>query len=216
MYSSPADVRNALTPGADDADLTTAASFTDAQIEDAIKEADGNIDTYLSGKFGIPTDPDATPPNSVAVYPVRAWSRDIAAYLVTLTYRKSKDLQPDDPIRLRFLWVIGILEKIAAGDLTPNLPQPPVPPVGYGPQGAFVYNQYHGKLFTMADVFCPPGWNNRYSWIQQYRYGDIAASEIALALAGTGFNQILILIEGQPIPAGTPEDTLVIFVPEGS
>lgn len=213
MYSSPADVRNALTPGADDADLTTAASFSDAQIEDAIKEADGTIDTFVASKYGIPQDSgDPT----VAIYPVRAWSRDIAAYLVTLTYRKSKDLQPDDPIRLRFNWVMGILEKIASGDLIPNLPQPPTPPDGYGPQGAFVYNQYHGKLFTMADVFCPPGWGNRYSWIQRFRYGDIAASELALALAGSGFNEILVLVEGQPIPAGTPEGTLIVFVPEGS
>jgi phage gp36-like protein len=216
VYSSPADVRNALTPGADEADQTTAASFSDAQITDGIKEADGMIDTYLSGRFGIPTDPTATPPNSVAVYPVRAWSRDIAAYLVTLTYRKSKDLQPDDPVRLRFLWVIGVLEKIAAGDLTPNLPQPPALPDGYGPQGAFVYNQYHGKLFTMADVFCPPGHYSRYPWLQYYRYGDILRSDVALALAGSGFNEVLVLVEGQPIPAGTPEDTLVVFVPEGS
>jgi phage gp36-like protein len=208
VYSSPADVRNALTPGADDADQTTAASFADAQIEDAIKEADGNIDTYLSGKYGIPTDPDATPADSVAIYPVRAWSRDIAAYLVTLTYRKSKDLQPDDPIRLRFLWVIGILEKIAEGILTPNLPQPPAPPDGYGPQGAFVYNQYSGKLFTPADVFCPPG--RGYSWIQEHRYGDIALSE--LALQGFGYGEVLVLDAGQPIPAGLPDDTLIIFV----
>lgn len=208
MYSSPADVRNALTPGADEADQTTAASFANAQIEDAIKEADGMIDTYLSGRFGIPTDPDVP---TVAVYPVRAWSRDIAAYLATLTYRKSKDLQPDDPIRLRFLWVIDVLEKIAAGDLTPNLPQPETPPDGYGPQGAFVYNQYSGKLFTMADVFCPPG--RGWSYIQAHRYGDLAWSYI---LTGSGYNEVLVLFEGEPIPAGTPDNTLVVFIPEGS
>lgn len=208
MYSSPADVRNALTPGAVEDDVTTAASFEDDQITDAIKEADGMIDTYLSGRFGIPTDPDATPPSSVAVYPVRAWSRDIAAYLATLTYRKSKDLQPDDPVRLRFNWVIGVLEKIAAGDLTPNLPQPPTPSDGFGPQGAFVYNQYNGKLFTMADVFCPPG--RGWTYIQQHRYGDIALSE--LALQGFGYGEVLVLEAGQPIPAGLPDDTLIIFI----
>lgn len=205
MYSSPADVRNALTPGADQADQTTAAGFQDGQIQDAIKEADGNIDTYLSGKYGIPTDPD-TP--EVAVYPVRAWSRDIAAYLATLTYRKSKDLQPDDPIRLRFEWTIGLLTKIAEGDLTPNLPQPPAPPDGFGPQGAFVYNQYHGKLFTPADVFCPPG--RGYTWIQEHRYGDIALSE--LALSGFGYGEVVVLEAGQPIPAGLPDDTLIVFI----
>lgn len=212
MYSSPADVRNALTPGAGDTDETTAASFEDAQIEDAIKEADGVIDTYIYSMFGIPQDPDAIPANSVAIYPVRAWSRDIAAYLATLTFRKSKDMAPDDPVRLRYNFVMDVLEKISEGVLRPNLPQPPTPPDGYGPQGAFVYNQYRGKLFTMADVFCPP--NRRHPWmIQPHRYGDIVLSEI---LFGTGFNEVLVLFEGEPIPPGTPNDTLIIFIPEGS
>lgn len=208
MYSSPADVRNALTPGADEDDETTAASFADAQINDAIKEADGVIDTYIYALFGIPQDADNP---DVAIYPVRAWSRDIAAYLATLTYRKSKDLQPEDPIRLRFMYVMDILEKIAAGILRPNLPQPPEPPPGYGPQGAFVYNLYRGKLFHISDVFCPPG--RGWSHVQQHRYGDIVLSEL---LNGTGFNEVLILFEGDPIPPGTPNDTLIIFIPEGS
>lgn len=207
MYSSPADVRNALTPVADVAVPDTATTFEDDQIIDAIKEADGNIDVYLGGKYSVPQDPDDV---DVAVYPVRAWSRDIAAYLVTLTFRKSKDLQPDDPIRLRFLWVMDILEKIANGDLLPNLP-PPVDPGVDGPQGAFVYNLYHGKLFTMADVFCPPG--GRYSYVRDHRYGDIAWSEF---VTGSGYNELLVLFTGQPVPPGTPDDTLIIFIPEGS
>jgi hypothetical protein len=206
VYSSPTDVRNALTPGADGTDQTTAAHFADAQIEDAIKEADGNIDTYIYSKFGIPQDPGD--PN-VAVYPVRAWSRDIAAYLVTLTFRKSKDLEPDDPIRLRFLWVMGILEKIADGTLTPNLPQPPEPPEGTGPQGAFVYNVNPFKLFTPADVW-PLG--NAWSYIQPHRYGDLHWNYI---LTGSGYDEVLVLYDGQPIPAGTPDDVLVVFIPEG-
>lgn len=209
MYSSPTDVRNALTPGADENDLTTAASLEDPQIQDAIKEADGTIDTYLSGKYGIPTDPDATPPDSVAVYPIRAWSRDIAAFLVTLTFRKSKDLEDNDPIRLRFNWVISVLEKIAEGDLTPNLPQPPDPPDGYGPQGAFVYNVNPFKLFTPADVWPVGG----YSYVQQHRYGDLYWSYY---MTGTGYDEVLVLFDGQPIPAGTPDNVLVVFIPEGS
>lgn len=208
MYSSPADVRNALTPGGDEADETTAASLSDSQIQDAIKEADGDIDTYVLSSYGIPMDADNP---DVAIYPVRAWSRDIAAYLATLTFRKSKDLQPDDPVRLRYLRVMDILEQIANGSLRPNLPQPPAPTDGYGPQGAFVYNLYHGKLFHPSDVFCPPG--RGYTWIQEHRYGDIALSGL---LTGTGYNEILVLFEGQPVPAGTPDDTLIIFVPEGS
>lgn len=209
MYSSPADVRNALTPGGLGTDTTTAASFDDAQLEDAIKEADGVIDTYIFSQFSIPTDPDATPPDSVAIYPVRAWSRDIAGYLATLTYRKSNDVEVDDPPRLRYLYVMDILEKISEGKLKPNLP----PPTGDNePQGAFVYNLLPYKLFTPADVFCPPG--RGYSWIQEHRYGDI--HHYYEVLTGSGYDEVLVLFEGQPIPAGTPDNTLVVFIPEGS
>jgi hypothetical protein len=211
VYSSPTDVRLALTPGGDEDDQTTPASFEDDQIDDAIKEADGVIDTYISALYGIPQDPTATPADSVAVYPVRAWSRDIAAYLVTLTYRKFKEYGPDETVRQRWQWVMDILQKIADGKLKPNLPQPPTPPDGTGPQGAFVYNQYAVPLFTMADVFCPPKRRSMYPdwYLRDYRYGD-------LLLSGSGYNEVLILFEGQPIPAGTPNDTLVVFIPEGS
>lgn len=208
MYSSPADVRNALTSVADIAVPDTASTFTDPQIEDAIKEADGNIDVYLGGKYSVPQDPSDT---SVAVYPVRAWSRDIAAFLVTLTFRKSKDMEPDDPMRLRYQWVMDILNKIAEGDLLPNLPPPVEPEPGMGPQGAFVYNLYPGKLFTMADVFCIPGRGGPWSYVQPYRYGDIAWSEW---ITGSGYDEVLVLVTGQPVPPGTPDNTLIIWVPE--
>lgn len=212
MYSSPTDVRNALTPGADENDNTTAAGLEDPQIEDAIKEADGIIDTFVSSQYGIPQDPsDAT----VAIYPVRAWSRDIAAYLATLTYRKFKDYGPDEPVRQRHQWVMDILQKIADGKLIPKLPLPPDPADGYGPEGAFVYNVNPFKLFTPADIWCPPSWargggSNYPDWYgSNYRYGD-------LLLTGSGYNEVLVLFEGQPIPFGTPDDTLVVFIPEGS
>lgn len=201
MYSSVTDVRLALTPGGDPGDVTTAASLTDPGITDAIKEGDGWIDTYILSKYSIPTDATADPPDSVAIYPIRAWSRDLAAWFATLTFRKSKDIADEDPVYRRFLWVQDVLERIAAGTLRPNLPRPPDPPEGYGSQGAFVYNLYEGRLFRPSDM-----WNKRQiSWIQDHRYGDID-------LIGTGYDEILILSSGQSIPAGTPEDTLVVFI----
>jgi phage gp36-like protein len=208
VYSSPTDVRFALTPGGDEADKSTAAILEDDQITDAIKEADGTIDTYIFSLFGIPQDPD-TP--EVAVYPVRAWSRDIAAYLATLTYRKFKDYGEDEPVRQRYKFVIDLLDKIAAGKLRPNLPQPPDPGDGVGPQGAFVYNVNSFKLFRPSDIWVPPPWarggrNPAWTYVQDHRYWD-------LLIAGSGYNEVLVLFEGQPIPFGTPDDTLVIFIP---
>lgn len=197
MYSSPADVRLALAPGGGADSPDTAASLEDPQIIDAIKEADGVIDTYLTAMFKIPQDPDIP---EVSVYPVRAWSRDIAAYLVTLTYRKSKDLQPDDPVRLRFLWVMGILDKILDGSLKPNLPPQDD---GSEPQGAFVYNLYPYRLFTAADV-----WGiRRWSYVQEHRYGDL--------LMTTGYTDIMVLAQGQPIPADAPDSTMFVFTADG-
>lgn len=202
MYSSPADVRNALAPGASEA-VDTAASLADDQITDAIKEADGVVDTYIYALYGIPQDPDNL---DVAIFPVRGWSRDIAAYLATLTFRKSKDMEENDPVRLRYNQVISLLQKIADGELQPNLPQPATPPDGYGSQGAFVYNLYPGKLFTAADVFLPPSkhgcYPDWYGW--NYRYGDIAVAD--------GTDEVLVLSVGQPIPPGTPEGTLIVYI----
>lgn len=175
MYSTAYDVRLALTPGASATDLETAAHLTNSQIEDAINEADGVINTYISQWYTVvlatvenpePVPdpiPDPPPPAEVQVAPapVRAWSRDIAAYLATLTFFKNKEVTEDDPVRQRYLMVLGMLRDIRdrKSILDPDV-FPPNPDTANG-QGVTVVNTYEGKLFGPEDFgLAPEGASN--------------------------------------------------------
>lgn len=148
MYSTVQDVRSALFPGAGaepTTDLSTAASLPDEQIESAINEADSMVNTYLS----VPGDYTISMDGDTATTPVRYWSRNIAAYLATLTFRRGKDLPQDDPVRLRYTDTVNLLIAIRDGK-TGN----PLDPVGAG-GGIEVLNQYDGNLFSPGDFFGP-------------------------------------------------------------
>lgn len=151
-YSQPVDVRNALAPGVwaapDDGPpprTGTAADLSDAQLADAIAEADGLIDAYLGGRYATPVDPVG----GQAPAPVRWWSRDIAAYNATLTNRKGKDLSPTDPVALRYAQTMSALTATRDGKSSLSLPQ------NAGPGGtsgaATPLNPYSGQLFGPTD-----------------------------------------------------------------
>lgn len=165
MYSTVFDVRNALTPGADSADSTTAAMLQDDQIEDAILEADAMIDTYLATGYAVPTvDITRTVESvektfTVGKGPFRWWSRDIAAYLATLTYRRNKDIAEEDPIRLRFAMVLTMLEGIKSGETT--IPVDDDGNLGQTGQDVFAYPYYEGNLFDTESF----GLEKRNGWI---------------------------------------------------
>lgn len=155
-YCSIRDVRLALTPGAVEDDPATAASLPDWQIDDAIVEAEGVINAYLATRYAItpaeveepnPADPSEVWVTMAAPTPLRGWTRDIAAYLATLTFRRNKDLPEDDPVRLRFSMVMGYLTAIR--DRGMNIP---LPDNDTDDQGVAVENLYTGHLFSMADV----------------------------------------------------------------
>lgn len=129
-YSQVGDVREALTPGAGTTGTNTAADLSDDQITDAIAEADAVIGGFVGGTY--------TTPPSLVTY----WSRDIAAFLATLTWRKSKDVSNDDPIVRRYQLALLQLQGIAKGNtLVPPPDQSNNEGVGY------VSNQYDGSLF---------------------------------------------------------------------
>lgn len=152
MYCSPIDVRNALTPGATSTDPSTGAGLSDEQIDDAIRQADSRINGYLPSDYIVPTE---TLENTLIVStpPFRYWSRDIAAYLATLTYRRSKDLSQDDPVRLRYQDTMLELGLVAKGvfELPPSSGSEDV-----ASGDVFVYNQYQGQLFGPKDFALAP------------------------------------------------------------
>ncbi len=147
MYSAPIDVRNALTPGATSVDPSTGAGLSDEQIDDAIRQADSRIDGYLPEGYVVPTEQNEND-LTTAVPPIRYWSRDIAAYLATLTYYRNKNLPQDEPVRLRYIDTMNELLLVSKGIFE----LPSSAGVDDGLEGdVFVYNQYQGSLFGAED-----------------------------------------------------------------
>lgn len=170
-YSQPNDIRNALAPGpwpytgGGSAPKTgTAADLGDPQLVDAISEADAQIDLMLNRRYATPVA-DTDVPNLV-----RWWSRDIAAYYATLTYRKGRDLTAQDPVALRYNSAIVALTAVRDGKNLLNLPEPTSAAGDTGSvSGASApINPYNGTLFGPCDVGLP-GSDPAYQSISAFR-----------------------------------------------
>lgn len=108
-YSTVEQVRLIVVrdPGQDDG---TGASLPVPTIEDAIGEADREIDGKLSSLYKVPFNP--VPGVIVAI------SRDIAAYLCDLVFREVRDYQSDlNPIILRYKRAQEMLKLLVSGEM---------------------------------------------------------------------------------------------------
>lgn len=156
-YSTPADVRTAVASplNPDDEPITTthtAADLPNTTLLDAIAEADATIDEYLSGGYVTPV----AEVDSLTPHPVDYWSRNIAAYLATLTHRKSKDIGDNDPIVRRYTATMGALTAIRDRKAFIKLPEIDAG-TGSGAEGAgLALNQYTGLLFVASDFDLVP------------------------------------------------------------
>jgi len=148
VYSSTDDVRYAVAPGSVGRDSpATAGSLNDEQIIDAINEADSIVNLHVAGRYVVEQDPANV---AVATAPFRYWSRNIAAWMATLSQRLSKPVDVNDPVRLRYIETMALLVKVREG----NLDIPGATPVSPSTTGddVFVYNQYEGHLFGLNDL----------------------------------------------------------------
>lgn len=123
-YSTPANVRMALVPSSNGAipnpASNTAADLTDAQLTDAIAEADSLIDSFIGGYYAVPVAAVGTP--TATPHPIDFWSRTIAAYYATLTYRQSLDFTDTDPIARRYKDTLAMLQAVSQGKMKLQLP----------------------------------------------------------------------------------------------
>lgn len=153
-YSTVSAVRLALVPTTDGSQpptipSNTAADLSNAQISDHIAEADALIDGYLAGRYSTPVlasgDPAAIPA------PVNYWSRNIAAYEATCTFRGSMDFTDNDPVARRYKATMDALKDVAKGSITLDLPGvgSEVSPGSGGAGPAF--NPYEGDLWQPVD-----------------------------------------------------------------
>lgn len=145
MYCTVQDVRNVLAPVDAQGTTGTATGLPDDQIEDQIREAQARIDMLVRTRYIIPLEGEGDA--QVAAEPIRMWTRNIAAYLATLVYKRNKDVLENDPIRLRYSETIALLLDVRDGRSDLNLP-----PVEVGGEGDItVLNQYEGTLFAPGD-----------------------------------------------------------------
>lgn len=172
-YSTVIEVRNALSPGDwadgnppedDDGDTTTddvitgtAADLTNAQLLDAIAEADSLIDSYIGGKYVVPVinQADGTP-YPATPHPLDFWSRNIAAYNATLTNSRRQDFADTDPVARRYNATMIALTAVRDGKSVLSIPENSAgdnSTVGAGP----VFNNYGpGALFPTCDFDINP------------------------------------------------------------
>lgn len=160
-YSTPAMVRQALVPSSDgsvpEEATNTAADLSDGQLQDAIAEADSIIDGYIGGFYKVPV---AANDDGAAPHPIDFWSRNIAAYNATLTYRESQDFSDQDPVARRYTATMQALQAVSTGKvrlgLTPNTSDSAQ--TGAGDP----INPYTGELFTTDDFDLRPAWAYPY------------------------------------------------------
>jgi phage gp36-like protein len=107
-YCTVDDVRVALTQSGETSGTNTAADMNDLTIDDSIAEASAQVDVYIGG----PYRPDL---GDVVPDAVKYLTRDVAAFLATCTWRKSKDFAAMDPVLLRYNWAISQLNAISSG-----------------------------------------------------------------------------------------------------
>jgi phage gp36-like protein len=111
----------------------------DAIIDDAIAEASSLVDGYVGGPYAS---------NDFVPGLIQYWTRDVAAYLATLTWRKSKDLTPEDPVVLRYNTVTTMLTDVMNGSLVISSP-------GNGLNGGTVIDGPPDIAATVVNPFPP-------------------------------------------------------------
>jgi phage gp36-like protein len=116
LYASLEDLR--LTMDGTDSGTGTAAQLTDAQLTLALQAASNRVSVYAGNVFDG-SSAQATPPDIF-----HDLTLDLAAFWATVTYRKSKALAPDDPVRLRYNDAQNILNAVRNGKLRLDV-QPP-------------------------------------------------------------------------------------------
>jgi phage gp36-like protein len=103
----------------------TAGSLSDATIEDAIAEAQSEIDSRLGILYTVPF----VDPNVPAL--IQTMATAISAYRADLTFREVRDYSSElNPVYLRYRDAIELLDRIGAGKATLPGYVPPEPDPG--------------------------------------------------------------------------------------
>ena len=163
-YVTPTELRQILSPDADPtADTSSASSMSDAELQEAIDEAQTEVDAKLAARYTVPFS--SIPPI------VEKLTRDIAAWLATLVFRRGDPIDPNDPVQLRYNRAQANLLSIQSGKTELTTTTGPVSEDTAVPE---VVNQFDGDLFTPDDFALGPAPNRGVGYpFTQYDDGQL-------------------------------------------
>jgi len=138
LYATVSDLR--LIMDGTDAGTGTAAQLSDEQLTLALQAASNRVSVYAGSVYDSST-PQATPPDIF-----HDLTLDLAAFWATVTYRKSKAMAADDPVRLRYNDAQALLNAVRDGKLRLDV----VAPGGVGQETGHVVNPLP-PVFTPDD-----------------------------------------------------------------
>lgn len=139
-YTTVLDVR--LTLRGDTTETGTAADLTEAQIATEIENAQDQVDSTLRTNYVVPFSQPV--PKLIANI-----TRDIAAYLCDLNYRKSREYESDNyPIIRRWDRARELLEWLRTGVISLDSALVETPDIT-----SEVIHMYEPRLMTEEDVF---------------------------------------------------------------
>jgi phage gp36-like protein len=139
-YITADAIRRVVAP--DNNIVGTAAELDTDQLNSAIGDATDKVNSYAGAVFD-----DANVPGLV-----KALTLALAAYYATLIYRKSKPLDPNDPVYLRYLDAQATLKDIRSGLIEVTPPSNTEDPVTSGGPRVFNPLPQNANLFELQDV----------------------------------------------------------------
>lgn len=161
-YTDPETVRTILAPDGSTG-LGSAASMSDAGIQQAIDEATSEIDGRLAVRYTTPFDHDSLPVPAL----IATIARDNAAYLATLTYRQGDPLPPGHPILLRYQRSSTLLAQIGTGVVSLDVIPDPPPELDSG-TATVINPNGDDVMFTMEGLGIGPRRPNRFSPFERW------------------------------------------------
>ena len=109
VYATAEELKRVLAPTGSEA--RTPAEMSIPVLEQAIRQAQGDVDGYCAGRYKTPF---------TAPVPGLVWSLtlNISQYYATLTHRRGADLEDTDPSLIRFRGAMQQLKDIGLGLIT--------------------------------------------------------------------------------------------------
>jgi phage gp36-like protein len=156
VYATANDVRLAV--ARDPSRPNSTADLGDDQLNEAIENAQSQIDGYLRGRYTLPFEEP---------YPalVKSLTIDIAAYLAGLNWYQETELLASDPLALRYARAIALLKDISVGDIDLDTGDGGGPAVDSGGGLGAPINPYSGSMFGLSDFGLGYGCGDRgWGW----------------------------------------------------